>query len=186
MDWSSNGMRLAIGLMLLLTLLLIFSHASSIGLESGPKTLSQPKAASTNTNGQMESASAAQASSWVEDKQKMLDLQPSTTTTHPPSTTTTVPPSPPVTTLPAPSPSTPTYTSSGVDWYAIAQCESNGDWHINTGNGYYGGLQFSHSTWIAYGGGAYAENAHLTSRENQIAVASGMGLSHWPHCGQYG
>lgn len=76
--------------------------------------------------------------------------------------------------------------SSGVNWDAIAECESGGDWSINTGNGYYGGLQFSHSTWIAYGGGQYAENAHLTSRANQIAVASGMSLSHWPHCGSRG
>lgn len=76
--------------------------------------------------------------------------------------------------------------SGGVNWDAIADCESGGNWSTNTGNGYYGGLQFSHSTWIAYGGGRYAENAHLTSRENQIAIASGMGLSHWPHCGKYG
>lgn len=76
--------------------------------------------------------------------------------------------------------------SSEVNWDAIAQCESGGNWSINTGNGYYGGLQFSHSTWIAYGGGRYAENAHLTSRENQIAIASTMSLSHWPHCGRYG
>jgi hypothetical protein len=105
---------------------------------------------------------------------------PPTTTTAPPPTTTTTRYEPPATTSPPAPP-----RSSGVNWDAIAECESGGDWHINTGNGYYGGLQFSHSTWIAYGGGAYAENAHLTSRENQIAVASGMGLSHWPHCGQY-
>lgn len=73
-----------------------------------------------------------------------------------------------------------------VNWDAIAKCESGGNWHINTGNGYYGGLQFSHSTWIAYGGGQYAQNAHLTSRENQISVASKMKLSHWPTCGRYG
>jgi hypothetical protein len=87
-------------------------------------------------------------------------------------TTTTVPP--------------PRRRPTTVNWDAIAQCESGGNWSINTGNGYYGGLQFSHSTWIAYGGGQYAENAHLTSRENQIAVASTMGLGHWPHCGSRG
>jgi hypothetical protein len=110
-----------------------------------------------------------------------------TTTTAPP-TTTTLPP--PVTTTtflvtPATQTTSPPQDTS-VNWDAIAECESGGDWSINTGNGYYGGLQFSHSTWIAYGGGQFAENAHQTSRENQIAIASGMSLSHWPHCGRYG
>jgi hypothetical protein len=97
-------------------------------------------------------------------------------------TTTAPPPPPPTTTTAPPAPA----TGRGVNWDAIAECESGGNWHINTGNGYYGGLQFHHDTWIAYGGGRYAENAHLTSRENQIAIASGMSLSHWPHCGRYG
>lgn len=111
-----------------------------------------------------------------------------TTTTVPPTTTTTVY-IPPTTTTQAP-PTTvqaaASRPSGGVNWDAIAECESHGNWSINTGNGYYGGLQFSHSTWLAYGGGKYAENAHLTSRENQIAIASGMSLSHWPNCGKYG
>lgn len=68
-------------------------------------------------------------------------------------------------------------------WDAIAACESGGNWSINTGNGYYGGLQFTHSTWIAAGGGAYAPDAHLASREQQIAVASRLSLSNWPVCG---
>lgn len=75
---------------------------------------------------------------------------------------------------------------SGVCWDCVASCESGGDWSINTGNGYYGGLQFSYSTWHAYGGGQYAEYPHLATREQQIAVASGMALSHWPHCGALG
>lgn len=112
-------------------------------------------------------------------------------TTIPPTTTTTSPPPPPEPPEPLPEETTipeqvEVAQSDGVNWDAIADCESGGDWSINTGNGYYGGLQFSHSTWISYGGGQYAENAHLTSRENQIAVASGMGLGHWPHCGRYG
>ena len=82
---------------------------------------------------------------------------------------------------PAPPP-----VASGVDWDAIAECESGGDWHINTGNGYYGGLQFSQSTWEAAGGLAYAPRADLATREQQIAVASTLDLSHWPHCGAYG
>ncbi|MFM9612319.1 transglycosylase [Streptomyces sp. V2] len=82
---------------------------------------------------------------------------------------------------------------SGV-WDRIAKCESGGNWHINTGNGYYGGLQFSASTWRAYGGTAYASTADQASREQQIAVASkvqrGQGWGAWPVCssraGAYG
>ena len=104
--------------------------------------------------------------------------------TPPPTTTTTAPPPPPTTE--APPPPAPPAPSNGVNWDAIAQCESGGDWHINTGNGYYGGLQFAQGTWESYGGLQYAPRADLASREQQIAVASGMGLSHWPHCGSRG
>ncbi|MFI8349407.1 transglycosylase family protein [Streptomyces sp. NPDC085596] len=71
-------------------------------------------------------------------------------------------------------------------WDRIAQCESGGNWHINTGNGYYGGLQFSAGTWRAYGGGAYAATADQASRSAQIAVASkvqqAQGWGAWPVC----
>ncbi|MEU9481649.1 transglycosylase family protein [Streptomyces sp. NPDC048191] len=71
-------------------------------------------------------------------------------------------------------------------WDRIAQCESGGNWHINTGNGYYGGLQFSASTWRAYGGTAYAPTADQASRSAQIAVASkvqqAQGWGAWPVC----
>ncbi|MEV4789511.1 LysM peptidoglycan-binding domain-containing protein [Streptomyces tuirus] len=74
---------------------------------------------------------------------------------------------------------------SGV-WDRIAQCESGGDWHINTGNGYYGGLQFAPSTWNAYGGTAYAPTADRASRSQQIAVATkvqrAQGWGAWPTC----
>jgi resuscitation-promoting factor RpfA len=77
---------------------------------------------------------------------------------------------------------------SSVNWDAVAQCESSGNWHINTGNGYYGGLQFSRSTWQAYGGGKYASTADKASRSEQIAVAekvkSGQGIGAWPVCGK--
>jgi len=115
----------------------------------------------------------------------VLSIPTTTTTTVPPTTPTTAPPPPPTTVAPALPPPV-AAPSSGVNWDAIAACESGGNWAIDTGNGYYGGLQFDHGTWIAYGGGRYAENAHLTSRENQIAVASTMGLGHWPHCGSRG
>jgi hypothetical protein len=68
-------------------------------------------------------------------------------------------------------------------WDKIAQCESGGNWSINTGNGYYGGLQFSPSTWRAYGGSGSASGA---SREEQIAVAervlAAQGWGAWPVC----
>lgn len=106
-----------------------------------------------------------------------------TTTTIPPTTTTIA-----TTTTSIRKKQPVSHHSGSVNWDAIAKCETGGtmDWHINTGNGYYGGLQFSHSTWIAYGGGRFAPNAHLTTRENQIAVASTMSLRHWPVCGRYG
>jgi LysM repeat protein len=75
-----------------------------------------------------------------------------------------------------------------VNWDAIAQCESGGNWRINTGNGYYGGLQFSRSTWKAYGGGRYARTANNASRVEQIRIAEkvldGQGIGAWPTCGR--
>jgi len=68
-------------------------------------------------------------------------------------------------------------------WDSVAQCESSGNWAINTGNGYYGGLQFTESTWNAYGGQQYASRADLATREEQIAVAEqtlgGQGWGAW-------
>ncbi len=75
------------------------------------------------------------------------------------------------------------YASGSSIWDAIAQCESGGNWAINTGNGYYGGLQFTLSTWQAYGGSGYPNEA---SREEQIAVAervqNAQGWGAWPVC----
>lgn len=80
--------------------------------------------------------------------------------------------------------------ASSVNWDAVAQCESGGNWAINTGNGFSGGLQFTHSTWLAYGGGAYAPYAYEASRADQIAVAekvlAGQGIGAWPVCGPRG
>ncbi|MBC2903285.1 transglycosylase family protein [Streptomyces cupreus] len=84
--------------------------------------------------------------------------------------------------------------ADGGVWDRIAQCESGGNWHINTGNGYYGGLQFSASTWRAYGGTAYASTADQASKDQQIAVATkvqqSQGWGAWPTCsaraGAYG
>jgi nucleoid-associated protein YgaU len=78
--------------------------------------------------------------------------------------------------------------ADSVNWDAIAACESGGNWSINTGNGYSGGLQFSQGTWQAYGGGAYAPTAGQASRSAQIAVAEkvlgGQGIGAWPVCGK--
>lgn len=84
-------------------------------------------------------------------------------------------------------PAAPVPSSSGLNWDAVAACESGGNWAINTGNGFYGGLQFTESTWDAYGGSAYAPRADLASREQQIAVAervyASQGSGAWPVCG---
>lgn len=72
------------------------------------------------------------------------------------------------------------------DWDRLAQCESGGNWGINTGNGYHGGLQFSPGTWNAHGGHEFAPRADLASREQQIAVAervlASQGWGAWPAC----
>jgi len=71
-------------------------------------------------------------------------------------------------------------------WDSIAQCESTGNWAINTGNGFYGGLQFTQQTWAAFGGTEYAPRADLASREQQIAIAEKVqatqGWGAWPSC----
>ena len=78
-------------------------------------------------------------------------------------------------------------STSGLNWDALAQCEATGNWSINTGNGYYGGLQYSASTWRAYGGTDFAPLPHQATREQQIAVGertyADVGNSAWPHCG---
>ncbi|WP_030377502.1 MULTISPECIES: transglycosylase family protein [unclassified Streptomyces] len=78
--------------------------------------------------------------------------------------------------------------ATASQWDAVAQCESGGNWSINTGNGFYGGLQFTNSTWAAYGGTAYAARADLASKSAQIAVAekvlAGQGKGAWPVCGK--
>ncbi|MFF8726498.1 transglycosylase family protein [Streptomyces sp. NPDC015171] len=76
--------------------------------------------------------------------------------------------------------------ADAATWNKVAACESSGNWSINTGNGYYGGLQFTRSTWEAYGGTRYAPRADLATRAEQIAVAEkvldGQGPGAWPVC----
>ncbi|WP_371500198.1 transglycosylase family protein [Kitasatospora sp. NBC_00374] len=76
--------------------------------------------------------------------------------------------------------------ASVATWDKVAQCESTGNWSINSGNGFYGGLQFTSSTWAAYGGTAYAPQANLATKAQQIAVAekvlASQGPGAWPVC----
>jgi len=74
------------------------------------------------------------------------------------------------------------------EWDRVAACESGGNWGINTGNGYHGGLQFSQGTWAAHGGGEFASSANQATRDQQIAVAERVlatqGRGAWPVCGR--
>ena len=84
-------------------------------------------------------------------------------------------------------PSEPVIPSYRADWDAIAMCESSGRWDLNTGNGFWGGLQFTPSTWFAYGGGPFdGVGPFPYSREQQIVVAErvldGQGPGAWPNC----
>ena len=76
--------------------------------------------------------------------------------------------------------------ASETVWDRVAQCESGGNWAINTGNGYYGGLQFSSSTWKGFGGQRYASTANLASKSQQIEIAQAVlrvqGPGAWPVC----
>jgi hypothetical protein len=92
--------------------------------------------------------------------------------TEPPQTTTTI------TTQPV--------VSEGTRWEQLAECESGGNWSINTGNGFSGGVQFLQSTWLAMGGGEFAPDAYLASKAEQIIVAERLvevsGWGAWPGC----
>ena len=78
--------------------------------------------------------------------------------------------------------------AAGSVWDGVAACESGGNWAINTGNGYYGGIQFSASTWTAFGGTRYAVSANRASKAGQIAIAQRVlavqGPGAWPVCGK--
>lgn len=99
-------------------------------------------------------------------------------------------PEPPPPPPPAPAPVASSTGSGIADWYAIAMCESSGDWSANTGNGYWGGLQFAPSTWFGYGGGPFdGVGPFPYSDTEQIAVAervlAGQGPGAWPNCFVY-
>jgi hypothetical protein len=107
-----------------------------------------------------------------------------TTTTIPPTTTTTAPPPAPLPVVePAMTPISGGDPSNPATWDALAQCESGGNWAANTGNGYYGGIQFSLGTWEAVGGTGYP---HEATREEQIKrgqiLQASSGWGQWPAC----
>jgi nucleoid-associated protein YgaU len=81
------------------------------------------------------------------------------------------------------------HAATEEQWDHVAECESGGNWHINTGNGYYGGLQFTQGTWSNYGGGVYASRADLATRGEQITIANkvqaAQGWGAWPVCSRY-
>ena len=83
---------------------------------------------------------------------------------------------------------TPPASAASTVWDKVARCESGGNWKINTGNGYHGGLQFSGRTWKGFGGGKYASKAHRASKGEQIAIArrvlATQGPGAWPTCGR--
>ena len=83
---------------------------------------------------------------------------------------------------------TPPASAASTVWDKVARCESGGNWKINTGNGYYGGLQFSGRTWSGFGGGKYASRANKATKAEQIAIArrvlATQGPGAWPTCGR--
>ena len=84
--------------------------------------------------------------------------------------------------------SLPAEAAKSTVWDKVALCESGGNWKINTGNGYYGGLQFSSRTWSGFGGKTYASKAHRAKKSEQIAIARRVlavqGRGAWPTCGR--
>ena len=78
------------------------------------------------------------------------------------------------------------FVAPGSVWDRLVQCESTGNWSINTGNGFYGGVQFDYGTWLRHGGGKYAPRADLATREEQIDIArktlKAQGWGAWPSC----
>lgn len=82
--------------------------------------------------------------------------------------------------------SAPAAATAGNVWDRVAKCESGGNWKINTGNGYYGGLQFSYRTWLGFGGGKYAKTANRATKAQQIEIAKKVlkvqGPGAWPTC----
>lgn len=186
MPFESVRLRTALLLCVAILVAVIGSEATS----SSPQ---EPQAVAATSEGKPISYLAQREPMVRDTTTTSTTLPPTTTTTAPPPTTTTTSPPPP------PPPSTEAQVrsaSQGINWWAIANCESGlgtgaPQWHINTGNGYSGGLQFSPSSWNSAGGQQYAAYAYQATPEQQIATAivlsnGGTNLHHWPVCGKYG
>ena len=115
-----------------------------------------------------------------------LHVIPTPTPTPTPAPTPPPTPAPPAPVVAAPAPQRVVTYDGDTVWDRLAQCEASGNWAANTGNGYYGGLQFSYSTWHGYDGGEFAEYPHEATREEQITVAKRLhaarGFQPWPAC----
>ncbi|MDP1805918.1 MAG: transglycosylase family protein, partial [Acidimicrobiales bacterium] len=182
-----RALATAVGIALALLIAVALSSASGGTSFAGAAV---PESLTPQAEGTTSQAAARRTLADVEEIAKAI-APPTTTTTVAPTTTTTAtpPPPPPAPAPPAPAPQ-PTTTGSGYNdpanpaaWDRLAQCESGGNWAINTGTGYYGGIQFSLSSWQAVGGTGYP-NEH--SRETQIAMGQRLwqqgGWAHWPGC----
>ena len=139
----------------------------------------EPTTAEPTTEQSTSEAQSQEPSSTQEQSSSQEPSSESSSQSSAPSTTSSQP-APTTSAAPAPS------GGYSVNWDAIAKCESTNNWSINTGNGYYGGLQFDEGTWLSNGGGAYADRADHATREQQIAIAekvyASRGLEPWA-CG---
>jgi len=160
----------------------IEAHLLAVGEAPAPATVA---GAAVDRSGTLSARVAGDTLAAPSDEAESLDGEPMPTPgTAPMEATlvsTAIPPPAPAPAAPAPV----TYSGSSV-WDDLAKCESGGNWAINTGNGYYGGLQFSHATWHGYGGGEFAEYPHQATREEQIIVGERLraerGYAPWPAC----
>ena len=183
------GVAMLVGPIALANSIIPDGDDSDVATEEGSNTsLIALRAAQGNRQ-----ADSAQLQSLLARRTTTTAPPPTTTTTAPPPTTTTTTAPPPTTTTAPPmtTPNVPALPGSGqlgdpnldASWDALAQCESTGNWAINTGNGYYGGLQFSLSTWQGIGGTGYP---HEHPRETQIAMGKKLwqssGWGAWPSC----
>lgn len=180
---------------MLMALGLILSLVATTLSSSGGETRMVTSGSSTSPTVKITSSSGATAYSVAPGMEERVGREPPTPMTLPPTTSTSPPPPPPPVTVaespretatsPAPDPPAST-SSSGLNWDSLAQCESGGNWAANTGNGYYGGLQFDLQTWQANGGSGYP---HEHSRATQISVAESLyskrGDDPWPACGHH-
>ena len=163
-----------------------------VELEDRLLAIEAAPAADVSRGGSSTRGSSATLSAPATDAAEEIVVEPAPTpgdapmeaTLHAVATPPPTPPPPPAPAAPAPQ-RVVTYDGDTV-WDDLAQCESGGNWAINTGNGYYGGLQFSYPTWHGYDGGDFAEYPHEATREEQIIVAERLhaarGFQPWPAC----